>query len=547
MLNIIAAALFIATCLFTAHAAPFTGNLKLLIIRCALADEQPDSVVLQKYPDNAIISAVNDADTFYLKNSWNRVGVSPIGSGSALVAGVNRIDITPDWYWQLYAKGIQLAQSQGYDYTTFNAVLILWNCSGEQGAQTHEYNRIYFHNYWRSDVLCHELRHSLLMIAGDPGYGEACLWKATNSIDPPPTGARWNYYDLLDIGGYTDWPTVKSLNAYSKTRLGWTSRVYALNNTVNGNIRTLRIAAIDGPSDNDDLYRAIRVMRNCWKTDRTDLDQEYWVELRQKYTTVKSLNNGVVLHWGPCSYSGNSTLLLDMSPYYKNKTWGYDETDVGLFVGKTLADTSAGVYTTPVELFNTSPKSAEVVVATGDFSTDKPPTARITCPSLRTFTNQPLTFNANGADPDNDSLAYFWDFGDSSDETRNSVLISHSWTKSGAYSVYVWVSDMKGRMAVAQQKINVDTPASTSSAPMATPGPGTPVICSIDGSAINLFVPGMVPVKVKIFDLSGKRIGFLENVIGNCRIPCRNAAHKGSALLQLYQRTKIVTLKMVLL
>jgi hypothetical protein len=99
------------------------------------------------------------------------------------------------------------------------------------------------------------------------------------------------------------------------------------NYTYNGNTATIRIAAIDGPTDYNANYRAIRLKRNCIKTYRTDLDQEYWIELRQNYQNVQSLANCVVLHWGPCSYSPDATLLLDMSPYYKNQTWGYDETD----------------------------------------------------------------------------------------------------------------------------------------------------------------------------------------------------------------------------
>ena len=443
-------------------AAPFVGNLRLLVIRGCNSDVQQDSCVINQFPDNAITTAINDANTFLSRESWGNVGVAPIGGGSNLVTGIVRIAAgTADWYWQLYAQGLQRAAQQGLNASNYEAVLVLWNCtadgSGDQGAQTHEANRIYFHAYWNSQTLIHELRHSLLMRAGDAGYWEACLWKAPYTLDPPPTGARWPYSDMLDIGGYTPWwPTSQSLNAYAKYQLGWTSRVYNMTNyTYNGNTVTIRIAAIDGPTDYNSNYRAIRLKRNCIKTYRTDLDQEYWIELRQNFQNVQSLTNGVVLHWAPCSYSGDATLLLDMSPYYKNQTWGYDETDVGLYLGKTLWDPSAGVYITPVKMYNTSPKTVDITISTGDFAGNQPPSARITSTATYTYVGQPLTFNSNGTDPNGDPLAYYWSFGDSSDITQNTPSMTYTWSKPGRYGVYVTVSDMKGQSAAAVATIDV--------------------------------------------------------------------------------------------
>ena len=166
----------------------FSGNLKLLIIRGANSDAPSNQCVLNQFPDNTIITAVSHANNFYLENSWNKVGVALIGQGSALVSGVCRIQAgTSDWYWQLYAQGIVMAQSQGYNYQNFDAVCILWNClsdgSGDVGAQTHEHNRIYFHNCWDAGVLIHELHHSLLMKADNPGYWEACYKVFFNFVE----------------------------------------------------------------------------------------------------------------------------------------------------------------------------------------------------------------------------------------------------------------------------------------------------------------------------------------------------------------------------
>lgn len=451
---------FISISLSTVYGEPFMGDLRLLLIRCGNWLEPTDECILSYFSDSAVNEALVGANAFFKENSWNKVGVAQIDSGSALTAGVCHVGSEVGWYEHMYEQGIVLAQSEGYDTANFDAVCILWNCPGDtnngaEGAQAPGPNLMFFYKFWGADVLIHELRHVLLMKAENPGSWEACYWQAPNSIDAPPTGTRIPYGDELDMGGYQAYPSDRSINACAKNGLGWTSKVYDMNNTYDGNMQTISIAAIDGPSDNDWYDRAIKVRRNVIKTDRTDLDQEYWIELREKFTDVKSINNGAVLHWAPCSYSGDATLLLDMSPQYKGNYDWYDRKDVGLYLGKTLLDTAACVYITPINMSNTSPKSMEVVVSTGYFADNNAPSANISCENTSVYKNQSIAFWANGDDPDHDALAFYWDFGDSSDETSNTTSISHVYTKAGQYTVSVTVSDMKGKTAVSTVAIQV--------------------------------------------------------------------------------------------
>jgi PKD repeat protein len=72
-----------------------------------------------------------------------------------------------------------------------------------------------------------------------------------------------------------------------------------------------------------------------------------------------------------------------------------------------------------------------------------PPTARATA-SLTTVTvGQLVDFDGSGSsDPGNDPLNYNWDFGDGS--TANGVIVNHSWTISGTYTIILQVDDNQG-------------------------------------------------------------------------------------------------------
>jgi PKD repeat protein len=94
-----------------------------------------------------------------------------------------------------------------------------------------------------------------------------------------------------------------------------------------------------------------------------------------------------------------------------------------------------------------------------------------------------VKFNADAKDPDGDSLAYDWDFGDGTVVEGGSSQ-SHTYAEGGTYNVLVTVSDRQGTpcsSASAGSKVKVN------SRPLADAGPN--LVCCVD--------------KVSVFDGSG--------------------------------------------
>jgi fibronectin type 3 domain-containing protein len=523
----------------TVHAAPFIGNLKLLIIRGVYMDTvaESDSAMLAKYPDQVMADVVNGANDFYLKRSWGNVGVDSIGSGSSLVAGCPVIpSVDTNWYADLQIVGEQMAVAQGYNPQNYDIVLVLWNCMKGSGAQTHAQNRIYFQNNWSTATLCHELRHALLMKAGQPSW-EACGWYIDSGKTNPlePAGAAGGYWDVPDIGGVLNMGIDKlDLNACTKNELGWTtaSEVFA----VQGNqdyMNLITLYPIDSEK-NPNALSAFSVARNCMDPANPDLQQVLWGEFRTRYTGIPSIENGILIHLAPCDWNPISTTLLDMSMRVKNppypfrdlRNWGaqtaylnsYDGKDVGLSVGRTFNDYQGKIHITPFAV-TSNPKTMSVFVTTGDFANDNSPNGHVTFSGNIindttegiTYPNRPIWLNANGTDPDNDALAYYWTFGDGTHSTNNSMVVQHTWTDTGTYTVWCEISDMKGMMALARGTVNVyDTP----------PIPPSNVSCSYvtpySGSRVQISWsdndPSIVGYRVVRMDKN-------NNILGGVNVP----------------------------
>jgi PKD repeat protein len=115
----------------------------------------------------------------------------------------------------------------------------------------------------------------------------------------------------------------------------------------------------------------------------------------------------------------------------------------------------------------------EIVYGPGNHAPSVAPTAT---PSSGAAT-LPVTFHANGSDPDSDSLTYDWDFGDGSAH-GSGANPSHSYTSAGNYTATVTADDGRGMTASDTVPVTV-TPGSgggpdqaPSVAPTATPSNG---------------------------------------------------------------------------
>jgi len=507
------------------NAEPFMGKLKLLIIRGVYTDTigETASDMLAKYPDEVFSTVVNETNDYFLKSSWGKVGIDSIGKGSALVAGCAVVDTSDKtWYADLQIVGEQMAQAQGYNPQTFDIVMVVWNCVGSAGAQTHAHNRIYYRNDWNTVVLSHELRHALLMKAGQPSWEACAWWIASGNSDPlDPTGVYAGNWDVPDIGGSLTVPQSKlDLNACTKFELGWLTPGDVF--TVPGYqdyCHIVTLYPVDS-TQNSNYKSSFAVARNCLDPSNPNLQQVMWGEFRTRYTGIPSIEKGILIHLAPCDRNPISTTLLDMSMRVKNAPdprvadwWTQvaylcspDGQDIGLPVGRTFNDFPAKIHITPWSV-DTAQKNLTLIITTGDFADDNSPNGHITFSGNiindtnfgETYPNRAITLNAHGTDPDRDPLAYFWNFGDGTYSTDNSVIVNHAWPAVGTYSVSCEISDTKGMVALAMGTVYVyQTP----------PQAPTVVFCSyldpLSSSKVNVFWndndPSVVGYKVVRMD-----------------------------------------------
>jgi hypothetical protein len=194
----------------------------------------------------------------------------------------------------------------------------------------------------------------------------------------------------------------------------------------------------------------------------------YWVDFRQKWTSNRWLMSGAELHWGSWGSSNGGGQLLDTTPGSPS-----GKSDSAIVIGRTFADKAAGVYVTPVGKGGTTPESIDVVVNLGTFPSNLAPSVSIGASATTVATGTVVNFTATASDPNGDTLAYYWDFGDDTFGT-NSPSASHSWSAAAERLVRCVVSDMKGGEAQASILITIGAPTTFHIAGTVTSG-GSPM------------------------------------------------------------------------
>jgi PKD repeat protein len=112
----------------------------------------------------------------------------------------------------------------------------------------------------------------------------------------------------------------------------------------------------------------------------------------------------------------------------------------------------------PIAKGGTAPESLDVVVNIGPFPNNNAPSLDISSSATAVPAGTPVAFTATASDPEGDSLAYFWDFGDKT-YGLNGASLSKSWNTVGEYVVNCVVSDMKGGTASRWMVITVGSPS----------------------------------------------------------------------------------------
>jgi uncharacterized repeat protein (TIGR02543 family) len=407
------------------------GQKKLLIIRVDFPD-----VVGVNLADSGAITLISNLNNFYTEMSFGRASFTLNGAGSDFTPVFRMPQAgsyygTNDYYNQLRTDARNAAAAAGYTLANYNLDVICfgavsgwsWSGLGYVGA-----SGAWLRNSFSTGVAGHELGHNY-------GLNHANFWDTGGASVIGP-GTSVEYGDPFDTMGSASAGN-NHFNARYKNYLNWLQAAEIVTATTNG---TYRIACHDNP--NSTGFRGLKVVKNS--------STNYWVEFRQKFTSNKWLMSGAGLRWGQ---SGNQkSQLLDTTPGS-----GDGKNDSALVIGRTFSDLDSAIHITPWGKGGTTPESLDVVVNLGSFPGNRAPTLDITASATNVATGVGVTFAAAANDADGDTLAYYWEFGDTNFGT-NSPTAGKSWTTAGDYLVRCVVSDMKGGVASKWVIVRVGSP-----------------------------------------------------------------------------------------
>lgn len=327
------------------------------------------------------------------------------------------------------------AKAAGFDPANFNFDTVIYTGTpGGFGGQAYVGGKgCWLKSGTGTGVAAHEYGHNF-------GLWHANFWSTTNG-SAIGGGTHSEYGDSFDTMGSASAGDYH-FNACHKNLLNWIPTSLVHDVTTSG---TYRIYQMDQPAQNPRLRYAIKT--------RKDADRDYWVDLRQKFTTNAWVQGGVFLHWSAWASSASGAHLLDATPGSID-----GKTDAPVVIGRTFSDPETGIHITPIAKNATTPPSADVVVNLGAFPGNQAPVVAVGASATSVATGVAVNFTATASDLDGDVLSYAWDFGDKGFSTTNSPAVSKSWATAGEYRVRCTASDMKGKTASASVIVRVGSP-----------------------------------------------------------------------------------------
>jgi hypothetical protein len=418
---------------FRQKSAYTEGLKRLLILRVDFSD-----LAGAPLSDATGTNMLNGIAAFYLEQSFGKTTFRPLGAGSAMTATL-RMPKTAAVYGAsdpsiLRTDARNAARNAGVTLAQFDFDLICvgavpgfnWAGLGYVGAPG-SWIRASFDA--AGGVSSHELGHNF-------GLNHANAWDTGGQSILGP-GSNVEYGDSFDTMGNST-AGRRHFNTRYKNYLNWLPTTQVKIVTASGNYRLFAHDATNAATP-----RAMRIARNA--------QTNYWLEFRQKFTDRPALMDGVGLRW---ARTGNQqSLLLDVTPGSAD-----GKNDSALLIGRTFSDRAAGIHITPLAKGGTVPESLDLQVNLGKFTNNQLPSVTLTASATSAFAGAPITFTANATDPDGDTLAYSWDFGDNAIIPANTNVVRRAWSAAREYWVRCTVSDMKGSEGSAAVLVRIGNP-----------------------------------------------------------------------------------------
>jgi autotransporter-associated beta strand protein len=422
-------------------ASPWTeGRKTLLIIRVDFPDA-PGQVV----GDATLEQLIADMNAVYSDMSCGKASFALVGQGSTITPTVRMPKSSSNYdSWTSLSKVLDdaraAAAAAGYRHLDYTHEVVVTGAvpmvAGTAGVARVGARGAWLHNaQWNLKTCAHEVGHNY-------GLPHSGAWDTDDGSVIGP-GQAWDYGNVFDMMGVGPSPhSSRHFGASVKEFLDWLPVADIVKITTNGTTTT-RIRAMDKVQA-DGNKRALVV-------DRAGSQDDYWIEHRQLYGTNHGMRDGVLVNRADINGGFQQPLLLDMRPDTSEKT------DAVLPIGKTFSDAAAGIHITPVAR-GTDPDGInwiDVTVQRGATTGNLKPVASLTATNSNPALNGSVTFNCTASDPNGDTLAYFWDWGNGTTSASNSPIASKSWPAAGIYVVQCIVSDMKGLTTTADHVVQV--------------------------------------------------------------------------------------------
>lgn len=404
------------------------GNFRCLYIRITY----PDQLKAPNTEDRAH-SDMRDVSRFFLENSFGRMTttstVTPVITLPYSQAWYIAKDSEVDGLGLVHSHARAEARKLGYDSNQFTCTIVRVNGGPRLSGISWGGGNSVWVTWNGMDVLNHECGHSL-------GRNHANFWQ-TSDGSAIGVGANQEYGNGFDVmGGGGGFPA--HYNSKSKRDLGWLDDPNVHRPSASPSASGVyRIFAYDQPQLETGKRYALRVEK--------DAQRRFYLEYHPAYST--NLANSVLMILD--GLGSNCGHLVDTTP---GSAGG--KGDAGITVGRTFSDFESDIHFTVLSKNATTPPSMDVAYQRGPFPGNQPPTLSLAASATTIATGASITFTATAADPENDTLAYHWDFNDGIVST-NTPVFTRTFASTDQMTVLCTVSDMKGGTARRHVVVNV--------------------------------------------------------------------------------------------